>query len=71
MNETWYDKSIEQLEHRFSTDRGAGLSQSAAAKARRKYGQNNVYPTPQNSFFGFRGHILTDFTSTCCSPPRR
>lgn len=63
MNETWYDKSIEQLEHRFSTDRGAGLSQSAAAKARRKYGQNNVYPTPQNSFFGFRGHILTDFTS--------
>ncbi|MCI8388592.1 MAG: cation-transporting P-type ATPase [Clostridiales bacterium] len=63
MNETWYDKSIEQLEKRFSTDRGVGLKRSAAAKTRREYGANNIYPTPTSSFFGYRSYILPDFAS--------
>ena len=63
MNENWYDKSIEQLEHRFSTDRGAGLKRSAVTKARREWGANNVYPTPTSGFFGYRSHILTDYAS--------
>lgn len=46
-SEAWYDKSLEQIEKRFSTDRGKGLSRSGVASARRRYGRNNVYKTPE------------------------
>lgn len=63
MNENWYDRSVEQIEHRFGTDRGAGLSRADVQKARREYGQNNVYPTPTSGFSGYRSHIFFDFAS--------
>ena len=44
--ELWYDKSPEQLEKRFSTDRGKGLSKPAVVKSRREHGRNNIYITP-------------------------
>ncbi len=44
--ELWYDKSVEQLEKRFATDRGKGLSKSDVIKARREHGKNHVYKTP-------------------------
>ena len=64
MRETWYDRSIEQLEHRFSTDRGSGLGRDSVKKIRREYGANDIYPTPSSGFFGYRSHIFIDFAST-------
>ena len=64
MRETWYDRSIEQLEHRFSTDRGSGLGRADIKKIRREYGANDIYPTPSSGFFGYRSHIFIDFAST-------
>ena len=64
MRETWYDRSIEQLEHRFSTDRGSGLVRADIKKIRREYGANDIYPTPSSGFFGYRSHIFIDFAST-------
>ncbi|MBQ8510743.1 MAG: cation-transporting P-type ATPase [Clostridia bacterium] len=63
MNETFYDKSPEQLERRFSSERGAGLSPGDIAKNRRTFGANNVYTTPARAFFGYRKQIPTDYAS--------
>ncbi len=59
--ETWYDKSLEQIEKHFSTERGKGLTRSAAAKARREHGYNNVYTTPER--FSLKRLIPTDYAS--------
>lgn len=58
-NEVWYDKSIEQIENRFSCDRGKGLSPDAVPKRRREHGSNNVYNTPDEQ--SIRKLIPTDF----------
>ena len=55
---------FEQLEHRFSTDRGSGLGRADIKKIRREYGANDIYPTPSSGFFGYRSHIFIDFAST-------
>ena len=59
--ETWYDKSLEQVEKHFSTDHGKGLTRSAATKARREHGYNNVYSTPER--FSLKRLIPTDYAS--------
>ena len=61
--ESWYDKSLEQIERHFSADRGRGLDEAAAAKARRTYGANHVYPSPRKTFTDFRRLIPTDYAS--------
>ncbi len=63
MLESWYDKSLEQIEHRFSTDRGRGLTRQAVSKARKAHGSNDVYPSKTSSFFAYREQIPTDFAS--------
>ena len=70
VHEVWYDKSLEQVEERFSTDRGKGLTRTAVSKARHEYGANNVYTTPER--FSLKRLIPTDYTAllllaaTCC-----
>ena len=59
--ESWYDKSVEQVEKRFSTERGKGLSSAEASAARREYGSNNIYKT--TSSVSASKLIPTDFTS--------
>ena len=61
--ESWYDKSLEQIERHFSADRGRGLDDAAAAKARRTHGANHVYPSPKKSITDFRRLIPTDYAS--------
>ena len=61
--ESWYDKSLEQIERHFSADRGRGLDDAAAAKARRTHGANHVYPSPKRSITDFRRLIPTDYAS--------
>ncbi len=41
--ETFYNRTVEDVEKHFSTDRGRGLSSDAIPKKRREYGQNNIY----------------------------
>ena len=60
-HEVWYDKSLEQVEKRFSTDRGKGLTRTAVSKARHEYGVNNVYTTPER--FSVKRLIPTDYTA--------
>ncbi len=60
-NEVWYDKSLEQIEKHFKTERGKGLTRSAAAKLRRENGYNNIYTTPEG--FSSKRMIPTDYAS--------
>ncbi len=60
-NEVWYDKSLEQIEKHFATDRGKGLTRSAAAKIRHENGYNNIYTTPES--FSAKRMIPTDYAS--------
>lgn len=60
-SEVWYDKSPEQIETRFSTDRGTGLSRPAVIKARREYGKNNIYVTPNG--LSVKNLIPTDISA--------
>ncbi|MBE6612853.1 MAG: cation-transporting P-type ATPase [Ruminococcaceae bacterium] len=62
-NESWYDKSIEQIERRFQTERGRGLTSQQIPKIRREAGANNVYETPQGTALAFRRLIPTDLAS--------
>ena len=63
MTESWYDKSLEQIEHRFEADRGRGLSRERAVKSRKKFGSNNIYPTKISKFFEYRKNMSTDYAS--------
>lgn len=63
MNENWYEKTAEQLEYRFNTNRASGLSRSALSKAKKKYGPNDIYPTPIGSFFDYVRKIQPDYAS--------
>lgn len=63
MTESWYDRSLEQIEHRFDADRGRGLTREKVTKLRKKYGSNNVYPTKVRKFFEYRKYLPTDFAS--------
>ncbi len=59
--DTWYAKSLEQIEKHFSTERGKGLDKAAHAKAKRKFGANNVYQTSQS--LTSKKLIPTDYTA--------
>ena len=63
MTESWYDRSLEQIEHRFEADRGRGLSREKVVKLRKKYGSNTVYPTEISKFFEYRKKMNTDYAS--------
>lgn len=63
MTESWYDKSLEQIEHRFEADRGRGLTRDKVAKIRKKVGSNNIYPTEIKNFFEYRKKMSTDYAS--------
>lgn len=41
--EAWYNQTVEQVEKKFDTDKGRGLTRAAYAKSRREHGKNNVY----------------------------
>ncbi len=61
VKEVWYDKTVEQIETRFKTDRGKGLAHDKVPKIRRERGSNNVYSTLSES--AVRKLIPTDFTA--------
>lgn len=63
MTESWYDKSLEQIEHRFEADRGRGLTREKVQKLRKKVGSNNIYPTETTNFFEYRKKMSTDYAS--------
>lgn len=63
MTESWYDRSLEQIEHRFDADRGRGLDREKVKKQRKKYGANKIYPTEIHSFFEYRKKMSTDYAS--------
>ena len=63
MTESWYDKSLEQIEHRFEADRGRGLDREKAVRSRKKFGPNNIYPTKITKFFEYRKKMSTDYSS--------
>lgn len=63
MTESWYDKSLEQIEHRFEADRGRGLDREKVVKSRKKFGPNNIYPTKITKFFEYRKKMSTDYAS--------
>lgn len=44
---TWYDKSLDQIEKRFETDRNEGLQPENIKRIRRKYGANNIYTSSE------------------------
>ncbi len=60
IKEVWYDKTVEQAELRFKTDRGRGLAHDAIPKARREFGSNTVYGTSGSDI---KKLIPTDFTA--------
>ncbi len=60
--ESWYDKSLEQIERHFKTNRGKGLSDEDAAKVRRQIGGNHVYKTP-SATLSFKKLIPADYAS--------
>ncbi len=47
--ECFYNKTVEQVEKIFETDRGCGLSSDAIQKKRREYGLNDIYKTYGNN----------------------
>ena len=59
--EVWYNKSLEQVEKHFFTDRGKGLDRAAVIKARREHGSNNIYTTQGG--VGSKKLIPTDYTA--------
>ncbi len=61
--ESWYDKSLEQIEHRFQTERQVGLGAKSVSTKRREFGANNVYKTPKGTATGIRQLIPTDYAS--------
>lgn len=60
-HEYFYDKSCEQVENRFSTDRGRGIDTSSVSKRRREFGHNTVYKTHRE--LTEKSFILTDFAA--------
>lgn len=60
-SEAWYQKSLEDIESHFSTDRGKGLTKNAVVKARREHGANNVYTTSRSLVL--KKLIPTDYTA--------
>ncbi len=60
VKEVWYDKTVEQAELRFKTDRGRGLAHDAIPKIRREFGSNTVYGTGGSDI---KKLIPTDFTA--------
>ncbi len=63
MTESWYDRSLEQIEHRFDADRGRGLTREKVSRLRKKFGSNTIYPTEHHKFFEYRKKMSTDYAS--------
>lgn len=60
-HEYFYDKTPEQVENRFKTDRGRGVAGDTVPSRRREFGKNNIYKTHRE--LTEKSFILTDFAA--------